>query len=133
MRIAVPTNDGEMVSGHFGRSRKFLVYEVEGGRVAGRSVMENAGPNGEHSHGGVLEALAGCDVVIAQRMGDGMAQALGRRGVKRVNAGRARTAEEAVRLYLEGELASEPAGGCGHGHSHEGGHGDGHCDGSHCS
>jgi predicted Fe-Mo cluster-binding NifX family protein len=116
MRVAVPTNDGEMISGHFGRSRKFLVFEVEGGRVVGRSVKENAGPNGEHSHGGVLQALAGCDVVIAQQMGDGMAAALESRGVKRVSSGHARTVEEAVRLYLEGELAAEPAGGCGHGH-----------------
>lgn len=116
MRIAVPTNDGETVSGHFGRSRKFLVFEVEGGRVVRRVAQDNAGPNGEHSHGGVLRALDGCDVVIAARMGDGMATALEARGVKRVNAGEARTAEEAVQAYLRGELGAEPVGGCGHGH-----------------
>jgi predicted Fe-Mo cluster-binding NifX family protein len=116
MRIAVPTNDGEMVSGHFGRSRRFLVFEVEGGRVVGRTAKENEGPDGEHSHGRVLRALEGCDVVIAARMGDGMARALEARGVKRVNAGHARKAEEAVQAYLRGELEAEPAGGCGHGH-----------------
>ncbi len=41
MRIAVASEDGLSICNHFGRSKCFLVFEVEGERTAGSSVRAN--------------------------------------------------------------------------------------------
>ena len=126
MRIALPTNDGESVSPHFGRSAGFLVFEVEEGQVKSREMRPNQmqhshdqGACGSHSagqephsHAGILSALAGCDVVICAGMGWRAAEALKSGGIGEIAITTPRPAEEAVAAYLAGTLDLADQGFC---------------------
>jgi len=121
MKIGVPTNDGTMISEHFGRSAGFLVFDIEDGKIKSRELkangMTHSHGQGEcghhsdgsqpHSHAGILSALEGCDRVICAGMGQRAAQALRASGIEIVIAAPA-SAEETVAAYLAGKL---PAAG----------------------
>ena len=125
MKIGMPTDDGTLISKHFGRSAAFLIYEVEGGKVVGREVrrngMHHAHQPGEcdhsahghepHSHAGILDALEGCELVICAGMGQRAAEALGGRGARILVVAPA-PAEETVTAYLAGDLSTVKEGFC---------------------
>lgn len=118
MRIAVPTNDGNTISPHFGRSAGFLVFEIEDQRIKSREMRTNQsqhshaqgacgdhpGPSEAHSHAGILGVLAGCDVVICSGMGKGAADALRSGGITEVRFTEPGPAEEKVIAFLAGNL-----------------------------
>ena len=126
MRIAVPTNDGVSVSGHFGRSEAFLVFEVGDGRILGREVRSNTaqhahaqgscgegeGSHEPHSHAGILSLLSACDVVICAGMGSRAAQALKESGITPIVADLRGSPEEVVGAYLKGDLNTAREGFC---------------------
>lgn len=51
VRIAIPTDDGQRVSSHFGRARYFLIAEFENGEELSRHLVENSNSRGDHGHG----------------------------------------------------------------------------------
>jgi predicted Fe-Mo cluster-binding NifX family protein len=117
MKVAVPTNDGALISPHFGRSAGFLVYEVEEGKIKGHEFRSNAmqhshdeahgheaGGSEPHNHAGLLSSLAGCEIVICAGMGWRAAEALKSAGVREVLFTAPAPAEEAVSAYLAGTL-----------------------------
>ena len=126
MRIAVPTNDGTRISEHFGRSAAFLVFEIENGRIQSRELRPNGMQHsheqgscghgsqnqGQHSHAGILETLAGCDTVICTGMGARAAEALQTAGVTTVVAAATDSAENMIASYLKGDLAVSPNAFC---------------------
>jgi len=70
MRIAVPTDDKETVSEHFGRARYFAVYELKGGKIASKQILENPFQrHGRGEHGGLLNFLKDFDEIICYNMG----------------------------------------------------------------
>jgi len=121
MKIGVPTNDGTMISEHFGRSDAFLIFEIEDGKIKNRELKANGMSHShavaecEHhsddsqprSHAGILSALEGCDRVICAGMGQRAAEALRMRGIQIVIAAPG-PAEGTVSAYLAGKL---PVGG----------------------
>ena len=129
MRIAVPTNDGTLISEHFGRSAGFLIFETENGKIKNRRLKSNVGKHsharGEHKdpstgvhshdHAGILTTLEGCETVICAGMGHGAAEALKGRGMQIVFAAPG-PADETVAAYLGGKLSAKEAGFCRCGH-----------------
>lgn len=126
MKIAVITDDGETLSRHFGRARRYLVATVEEGRVLSTELREKAGhhsfnpsgqPHGAGPHGfdpasqdrhsQMLATIADCQVLLAGGMGRGMHMALEQAGIRPVLTLEARITD-AIRLYLEGRLADRP-------------------------
>jgi predicted Fe-Mo cluster-binding NifX family protein len=85
--------DGEKISAHFGRSKYFVILEVEDGTVSGKEIRENphakehhhsAQEKGSHHHGHswVEDMLGDCDIVVTKGLGEGALrnlQALGKR------------------------------------------------------
>lgn len=81
MRIAIPTNDMTTVSAHFGRSKGFMVYDLNNTQVINFQYIINTfthhakNKNKEHNHGRehshetIISALANCDTVITGGMG----------------------------------------------------------------
>lgn len=78
MRVAIPSDDRSTIAAHFGRTRGFLIYDIGGarGEIAGyRSV--DLPPHAcscrteerPSRHQAVLDALDGCETVIARGMG----------------------------------------------------------------
>ncbi|MBI1752703.1 MAG: hypothetical protein HY014_04415 [Acidobacteria bacterium] len=102
MKIAFPTMDGQSISAHFGRSKSFLVLEIQGAAIRRREVRVNeqarpvpalghdhaepgAGPvsgNGPHGHdhGAFARLLEDCQVLVVRGMGAGAVQAIRQAG-----------------------------------------------------
>lgn len=119
MRIAVPTNDGETLSAHFGKSAGFLVFEIADGRILSREFRANEACGlhaGGHDHGAMASVLDGCDVVLCGGMGRGAADALKAAGLVVAPVAVSGAASEIVAAYLAGSIkpASESFCGCRH-------------------
>jgi predicted Fe-Mo cluster-binding NifX family protein len=128
MKIAAITDDGKILSQHFGRARHFLVVTLEEGRIVSQELRDKAGhhtfaphegpghdPAGPHGfdpasrgrHAQMLAAIADCQVVLAGGMGQGMLQNLEQAGIRPVLTGEPRI-DEAIRLFLDGRLEERP-------------------------
>lgn len=125
MKIAVATMDGETVSQHFGQSRGFIVFEVEGQKILSKHLQSPADTphnegvcHGEHNHGSAIEMLAGCEVLICGGMGGGAAAAVQSAGIRAVLLPGVPDAEQAVKSFLEGKSSKVEAGFCQCGHEH---------------
>jgi predicted Fe-Mo cluster-binding NifX family protein len=130
MKIAVASEDGVRISGHFGRSRSFIVFEVEDQQIKSREVRENRftahalgqchgeqgrhGNGHEHAHGhsAIVEALSGCQAVLCYGMGWRAAEALQAGGIQPLILEKECTPEEAVLYFLRGELKTTEQNFC---------------------
>lgn len=123
MRIAIASDDGKRIAGHFGRTRGFVIYEVENGVVQNRLYRENdftghaRGMEGaDHSadrHSPILRALSGCTAVISRGMGQRIYMDLKNAGIEAFIVDE-NDADQALNLYLKSELQDNPEKGCDH-------------------
>jgi predicted Fe-Mo cluster-binding NifX family protein len=131
MIIAVASQNRRTVTGHAGKTRRFVLWNAEPGKVPAEAdrldlpkemVMHNIQGNDPHP-------LDRCDVLIAESAGPGFVNRLAGRGIKVVLTAETDPAK-AVTDYLAGTLAppspESQQHGEGHGHSHQHGHGHGH-------
>ncbi|MCW5977509.1 MAG: hypothetical protein KIT09_05505 [Bryobacteraceae bacterium] len=124
MKIAVATDDKLTVSGHFGRSKYFAVFDVEGGVTKDRQVRPNRftahgrglcrqGHHGrgghDHDHGGILEALKDCEAALCGGMGWRAAADLSAHGIRPVAVDPGLPLEAAVSAYLAGQATAVPS------------------------
>ncbi|GAB4143209.1 NifB/NifX family molybdenum-iron cluster-binding protein [Thermopirellula anaerolimosa] len=122
MKLAVASLDGVHISPHFGRSRCFLVFELEAGSIVSRSVMENIftahtrgecqGDNDHHQHrhgdhADIISALQGCQAVICGGMGRRAAEELRRNGIDAIVVAAEMSPEKAVQDYVSGTLRGD--------------------------
>lgn len=123
MRIAVTTDDGKSVAGHFGRCDSFLIYDAQEGQVAfverrlnrhtpharGECTHhEEGGGHAAHNHDSILEVVGDCQALIAGGMGWRAVAHLEERGIRSFVASVPCEAGHAVSLLLSGLL--KPAG-----------------------
>jgi predicted Fe-Mo cluster-binding NifX family protein len=127
VKIAVPTNDGIEICGHFGQCRMFLIFEALNGQVRLIEKRMNAGchehatASGDgvavpHSHAGFVETLRGCETVLCGGIGGGAAAALKAGGIAVVRVEAAGNAEQAVAAFQSGALQPASGGMCQCGH-----------------
>lgn len=120
MHIAVTSQNFRTVTGHAGKARRFLVYEVGAGadiRAAGRLDL----PLDMAMHGfddRNIHPLDGTDVLITAGCGEGFVRRMARRGV-RVVATAETDPETAVHAFLAGCL-KPPAPHCHDDHAEHG-------------
>jgi predicted Fe-Mo cluster-binding NifX family protein len=128
MKIAAITDDGKILSQHFGRARHFLVVTVEEGKVADQELRDKAGhhtfaphegpghdtagphgfdPASRGRHAQMLAAIADCQVVLAGGMGRGMYLNLQEAGIRPVLT-ELEDIQEAIRAFIEGRLVERP-------------------------
>lgn len=129
MKIAFTAQNRRSISAHPGKCRNFLVYEVEGGKVLGRSLLELSqedmleGPLPQAPH-----PLDEVQVLVSGSMGTGMQRKLARRGITALVTSEA-DPDTALELYLAGMLPRGEArahdGEAGHHHAHRCGCGQG--------
>lgn len=118
-KIAVASEDGQNISHHFGRSRCFLVFEVEDKQILGQSLRDNtftAHARGEcqpgaehqhhHDHGAIVQALADCEAVLCYGMGWRAADELKQNGIQAFILPTEMSPEDAVKAYLTGNLGA---------------------------
>ena len=124
MRIAVPYENGQVFQ-HFGHTKAFKIYDIDGDKVALSIVMETGG-SGHGALAGMLARLH-VDTLICGGIGGGAQDALAQVGV-RIYGGVKGAADAAVAALLDGTLVWDPAAKCDH-HDHH--HGEGHTCGEH--
>jgi predicted Fe-Mo cluster-binding NifX family protein len=127
MRIAVATDDGELIATHAGRCRGVVVFEIDGNtarRIEERSNTFTAHARGEceghhdapggghHSHAGLIGAVADCQALITRGMGPRLAADLSAHGIDPFVSGVERVAD-AAGLFAQGRLPRLPGTGCG--------------------
>jgi predicted Fe-Mo cluster-binding NifX family protein len=121
VKIAVASTDGVSMSPHFGRSRCFVVFTVEDGKIDGQEVRDNTyTPHAQgqcqdgaehhhdqpHSHADIVDALRDCQVILCGGMGWRAAQELQAAGIRPLALGVAGSAIEAVEDFLSGKTAT---------------------------
>jgi predicted Fe-Mo cluster-binding NifX family protein len=105
VKIAVGTTDGVAVCEHLARSSAFVVLEVQDGQVASRTIRER-GTDACGNHRSFVEILEGCAAVLCGGIGQGAADALAAHGIEPIVAAAKHTIDEAVTLYLTGQLVT---------------------------
>lgn len=115
MKVAIASDDGKIISSHFGRTRGFTIFEIEGNAIKKQEFLENTftgharGLEGaDHSidrHGPILEALKDCQVVISHGMGRRIYDDLQSAGIE-VFVTDETDVQKAVNLYINDELTN---------------------------
>jgi predicted Fe-Mo cluster-binding NifX family protein len=128
MKIAIASDDGRTITDHFGRSRGFVICNIENGRVIGREYRANVftGHSNCHNetkgaadhHGSIFAALSDCVAVISHGMGRCAYDDMTRHGID-VYLTAETEVEPAVGLFLTGNLKHRPELSCNH---HDGPH-----------
>lgn len=127
MKIAIPSDDKVSICGHFGRTKGFLIFDIENNKITNKAYVENnftghaQGQHSEHkhehghqhSHSGILDALNDSQVVISRGMGRRLYVDF-QQANKEVFISNESDAEKAVELYLQGNLTDHPEKGCQH-------------------
>ncbi len=121
MRIAVTSQNFRTVTGHAGKSRRFLVFEATAG-TAPREVERIDLPREmsfHEFHGEGAHPVDGVDAVITGSCGAGFARRLAGRGI-RVAVTQQEDPLAAVQSYVEGSLTPlEPGQMADHHHGHD--------------
>ncbi len=117
MKIAVTSQNRRTITEHAGKCRKFWVYDIAQGQVAGKTLLElpleqsfhQSAPHAPHP-------LDGIQVLIAGGMGPGLHHRLAAKGINALTTVET-DPDQAVAAYLQGAL---PAGAefCGPGDHH---------------
>ena len=123
MKIAIPTNDGINIFGHFGRCREFLIFEAGNESVELIETRANAGchergeacgavPARHHNHAGFVEVLGDCATVLCGGIGAGAVEALRSGGIQVAIVEAVGNAEQIVRDFHGGALTPVAASTC---------------------
>jgi predicted Fe-Mo cluster-binding NifX family protein len=128
MKVAVASDNAVGIAGHFGRSRWFIIFEVQDGVITGTEIRDNrhtAFAKGEcpgdehephahnHDHAGVVGLLRDCEAILCHGMGWRAAEELKANGIRPFMVATPLSAERAVLAYASGKLeASGEHCGC---------------------
>jgi transcriptional regulator with XRE-family HTH domain/predicted Fe-Mo cluster-binding NifX family protein len=124
MKIAVITDDGKIISQHFGRAPYYLVLTIEEGKIVNRemrpklghkefvSLPHSAEPHGanhgmdsasHHKHASMAEAIADCKVLLCGGMGMGAYESMHQLNIQPVVTD-FDDIDEAVQAFIAGQL-----------------------------
>jgi predicted Fe-Mo cluster-binding NifX family protein len=127
MKIAAITDDGKLISQHFGRAPYYLVLTVEDGQIVGRELRDKLGhahfmnqphepeqpgqshgmdPASHNKHLQMAENIADCEALLCGGMGMGAYQSMVVRGIKPVVT-EMREIDQAVMAYVEGKIVDQ--------------------------
>ena len=131
MKVAVTYENGQIFQ-HFGHTKTFKIYDLEGNRVVGVATVDT-GDSGHGALAGFLKEL-GVSALICGNIGAGARAALDDAGID-LYGGVSGSVDDAVLALLAGKLRYNPEVTCNHhGTGHDspcGGH-DSHSCGDHC-
>lgn len=111
MRIALATLNGNTVTGHFGRTKAFVVVDLDDGVETNREVRDvgsctqgnHPDPGHRRRHHDLVDTVRDCKVVIAGGMGLPVQERLQEAGIEVVLTD-TRVIDEAVQQYAAGTL-----------------------------
>ena len=122
MKIAVVTDDGAVISAHFGQAAYAAVFTIEDGQAVERELREKPHHGAHHDHrhdhnggqrqgGGlfrqILPVLQDCQVLIGRGMGQPAFVKLQQAGIEPILTD-IREVDTAVQAYLDGAITHNP-------------------------
>lgn len=118
IKIAVTTQDGKKVSGHFGMAPYYRVIQVDAGKILGDTTREKPHnqshehssdhEHGHHGHGlgrRAIQVIDDCQVLICGGMGQPAFQKAQDAGLEIYLTGG--SVDDAIQSYIKGELKSD--------------------------
>jgi predicted Fe-Mo cluster-binding NifX family protein len=125
MKIAVTSQNFRTITGHAGKTRRFLVFDIDAasGEPGEPSQLDLPKSMSLHEYHGDDHPVFDCDLLITAGCGDSFRERMARHGVETV-ATSATDPVETVRAWLRKETLP-PAAPHEHSHDHHG-HGHGH-------
>ncbi|MCZ7399966.1 MAG: hypothetical protein O8C62_09900 [Candidatus Methanoperedens sp.] len=93
MKVAVVSSDGKVINQHFGKASRFLIFEVDNGKI--RFIEERANKpvcgSAENGHsdnalGSAISLIMDCKAVLCARIGGGAEEELIKSGISPVEA-----------------------------------------------
>jgi predicted Fe-Mo cluster-binding NifX family protein len=76
MKIAIPSDNRETITKRTGRSKGFMVYEVNNGKIVHseyrENIMDEHDAEAEHSHTQIIELLNDVDILFVAAIGKHM-------------------------------------------------------------
>ena len=124
-KIAVATNDLVRVTGHIGKCKSFMVYEIEGDKISSKELRENLFTNhrmnpshqhhndGGHSHTHLIEGLKDCTFLISKGGGWRVVEDLKQHNITTLFAD-VELIDDAVNKFIKGELKNDQELICNH-------------------
>ena len=123
MNMAIASDDGVNIASHFGKTKGFLIFNIQGARITEHYYKNNTftgharGLSGHgheiDRHGPILDALKDCKVVISKGMGKKIYDNLQNAG-KEIFITEEINAKVAADLYIRDQLVNRPELGCDH-------------------
>ena len=115
MKIAVPVTSSNQIDGHFGHCEFYNLYTIsEKNEIVATERMDSPQGCGCKSNIASVLAEAGVKIMLAGGIGNGAINVLNRNGIE-VIRGCSGTAEEVVKLFIEGQV-SDSGSSCNHTH-----------------
>lgn len=125
-KIAIATNDGLRVTGHIGRCRSFMIYELNGDKIINKELRENVfthhrlheahqyhGEGSAHSHVGLINGLKDCSYLISSGGGWRVVEDLKQNNITPIFSD-IDLIEDAVDKFVKGELKDNQGLVCNH-------------------
>lgn len=86
-KVAVASSDGKVINQHFGKSKQFLVFEVDDRNFKFIELRENIPPCMEFQHDEdalfrAVELISDCKAIFVSKIGGGAVNALSFKGIK---------------------------------------------------
>lgn len=83
MRVAVTSQNFRTITGHAGKTRRFLVYEADGAEVREIDRLDLPKEQSFHElHGDAPHPIDGVDVLVTASCGDNFVVRMARRGIR---------------------------------------------------
>jgi predicted Fe-Mo cluster-binding NifX family protein len=125
-KVAVATNDQRRISGHLGRCRSFMIFEINENKIINKEVRENLftnhrmghdhqhhGEGGGHNHDHLIEGLKDCKYLISLGGGWRVVEDLKQHNITPLFAD-VELIDDAVNMFIKGELENDPELTCRH-------------------
>ena len=134
-KIAIATDDQKRVTGHIGRCRGFMIYEIDGGKIINKETRENQFTNhrmggahhhhhgegeghggqgqGRHSHEHLINGLKDCSYLISSGGGWRVVEDLKQHNITTLFTN-VESIDDAVNKFINGELKNETDLVCNH-------------------
>ena len=93
LKVAVVSSDGKVINQRFGKASRFLIFEVDRGKIQFIEIRETKPLCGSTDYGHADDALsrtisliADCEAVLCARIGSGAEEELRKNGIKPLEA-----------------------------------------------